>query len=216
MGSHLWAFQKWCGTEPADIDYELASEFIRECYAELVYEAGQSHEQLAHFIAALRAGKKLLPRDGWLGGAFPDEGCAVCGRSLAELIANGHDMAAEFEEGHKAEHKRRCQVEMAPSKNTRLPMHFGEALVALKGGYRVCRTEWLAPRGIPFTSYAQHISRTKGDTWLVLQEQHILISVGGTPVLSHRRLPWVATEADLLAEDWEIAPGSSCDRPTQP
>jgi hypothetical protein len=86
-------------------------------------------------------------------------------------------------------------------------MNFGHALMALNEGRRVARSGWNGKR--------QFIFRTRGSTHIVdsrsplagafpndtrIEEQaHLRIkSAQGTTA------PWVASQTDLLAEDWEI------------
>jgi hypothetical protein len=72
-------------------------------------------------------------------------------------------------------------------------MDFGGALEALKAGYKVSRPSW----------------NGKG-MWLLLQipDQHskmthpyIYIEY---PIAEGCRVPWMASQTDMLAEDWEI------------
>lgn len=77
------------------------------------------------------------------------------------------------------------------------PMNFGGALAVLKAGGRVARTGW----------------NGKG-MWLLLQEP-TLASLMTLPYLylnypqgsaaypQGARVPWLASQTDLLAEDWE-------------
>jgi hypothetical protein len=75
-----------------DTAYERAvvDEFILNCYGEFLSETELIEDQLACLMGALRRGRKLLPRDGLLGGAYDPAGCTNCGRSYAELVAGGH------------------------------------------------------------------------------------------------------------------------------
>lgn len=72
-------------------------------------------------------------------------------------------------------------------------MTFGDALIALKTGARLARCGW----------------NGKG-MWIALQvpDAH---SKMGLPYLymstvDGRLVPWLASQTDILAEDWEIAP----------
>lgn len=74
-------------------------------------------------------------------------------------------------------------------------MNFGEALEALKDGKRICRKGW--------------IDKTM---WLGLESPKIAsrmnlpyIFVYTKPgVFKKNVVPWVATQADILSEDWYI------------
>jgi hypothetical protein len=191
MGSHLWAFQKWCGTAPTKTDHAIAEEFIHSCYAECLFETAHIQDQLALLIAALRAGKTLLPRDAWLGGAIPAEGCTVCGRSQAELIQQGHLNRPEFLDGHAAEQQRRVQVQSAPSNPDRLGLTFGEAMHALRTGHSVCRKHW------PKTDSNQPWQHT---IWLQLRPTGLYLY----DVVTEQHIAWEPSPLDVLADDWEV------------
>lgn len=77
-------------------------------------------------------------------------------------------------------------------------MDFGSALYALKAGQRVMRAGW----------------NGKG-MWLSLQvpDEHSKMTLpyiyieypGGHPAYPHgSRVPWLASQTDMLAEDWEV------------
>ena len=72
-------------------------------------------------------------------------------------------------------------------------MNFGDAIQALKRGERVCRAGW----------------NGKG-MWLALQrpDAHSKMTL---PYIYMRTaqgdlVPWLASQTDLLAEDWELVP----------
>lgn len=70
-------------------------------------------------------------------------------------------------------------------------MNFGQALEALKAGNRVCRSGW----------------NGKG-MWLELQvpDAHSKMSLPYIymKTATNDLVPWLASQTDMLAEDWEI------------
>lgn len=78
-------------------------------------------------------------------------------------------------------------------------MDFGEALKALKAGHEVCRDGWngkgmwlelqVPDAGSKMTLPYIYIEYPKG---------HVAYSEGS-------RVPWLASQTDMLAEDWRIA-----------
>lgn len=77
-------------------------------------------------------------------------------------------------------------------------MNFGNALLALKSGQRVTRVGW------------------QGRTWLRLQRPDAASKMT-LPYIYERTshgdlVPWVASHADVLAEDWAVAPAVQFER----
>lgn len=69
---------------------------------------------------------------------------------------------------------------------------FGYALHALKGGQAVTRDGW--------NGHGQYLLLQVPDAHSKMRKPYIYITpVGGEPV------PWVASQTDLLAEDWKLA-----------
>jgi hypothetical protein len=84
--------------------------------------------------------------------------------------------------------------------------NFGEALVALKFGQKVARQGWNG-KGmfLYFVPEGQYPARTAiakaewGEDGLVPYQPYIAMkTVQGTVV------PWLASQTDMLAEDWEV------------
>lgn len=85
-------------------------------------------------------------------------------------------------------------------------MNFGEALAAIKDGKRVARAGW--------NGKGMFLFLVPGSTFTVNREPLLSIMGEGTQVQYHAHidmktaqgyvLPWLASQADLLSEDWEI------------
>lgn len=71
-------------------------------------------------------------------------------------------------------------------------MNFGEALRELKAGYSVTRKGW--------NGQGQYLRLQRPDGHSKMRHPYIYIS----PV-DGRLVPWVASQTDLLAEDWVLA-----------
>lgn len=87
-----------------------------------------------------------------------------------------------------------------PSKN----LNFGQAIYALKDGLKVCRSGWNG-KGmflyyVPANNYpavTEIAKETFGDT--VPYGAYIAMKTAQNNVV-----PWLASQTDVLAEDWEI------------
>lgn len=89
-------------------------------------------------------------------------------------------------------------------------MNFGEALAAIKAGKRVARVGW--------NGKGMFLSLVPGSTFTVNRESLLSIMGEGTQVQYHAHIdmktaqgyvvPWLASQADLLSEDWEIVDAS--------
>jgi hypothetical protein len=88
-------------------------------------------------------------------------------------------------------------------------MDFGKALEALKLGSRLARTGWNGtgmyvvrmpgyPTGIPANQASAEAHGVPAGTSLVVREYLAMWTADGSVV------PWVASQTDLLAEDWTI------------
>ena len=85
-------------------------------------------------------------------------------------------------------------------------MNFGEALAAIKAGKRVARAGW--------NGKGMFLFLVPGSTFTVNREPLLSIMGEGTQVQYHAHIdmktaqgyvvPWLASQADLLSEDWEI------------
>ena len=85
-------------------------------------------------------------------------------------------------------------------------MNFGEALAALKDGKRVARAGW--------NGKGMFLFLVPGSTFMVNREPLLSIMGEGTQVQYHAHIdmktaqgyvvPWLASQADLLSEDWEV------------
>lgn len=85
-------------------------------------------------------------------------------------------------------------------------MNFGEALAAIKAGKRVARVGW--------NGKGMFLFLVPGSTFTVNREPLLSIMGEGTQVQYHAHIdmktaqgyvvPWLASQADLLSEDWEV------------
>jgi hypothetical protein len=77
---------------------------------------------------------------------------------------------------------------------------FGWALAQLRGGSKVCRKGWNG-RGI-------FIELQKPDENSKMTHPYIFIDTTGlqteNPDAPKDRVPWLASQTDMLAEDWEV------------
>jgi len=87
-----------------------------------------------------------------------------------------------------------------------MPMSFSDALVALKKGHRIARTGW--------NGKGMFLFLVPGSHFMVNREPLLSIMGEGTNVEYHAHIdmktaqgyvvPWLASQADLLDDDWEI------------
>lgn len=79
-------------------------------------------------------------------------------------------------------------------------MNFGEAIEALRGGYRVRRRGWNG-KGI-------FIELQVPDEHSKMTHPYIFIDTTGlqsdNPDAPRDRVPWLASQTDMLAHDWEV------------
>ncbi|QVW08790.1 hypothetical protein CBW1004CProp1_gp39 [Phage CBW1004C-Prop1] len=81
-----------------------------------------------------------------------------------------------------------------------MTMNFGQAIEALKQGEKVCRSGWNG-RGI-------HLELQRPDDHSKMTSPYIFIDTTGlqteNPGAPKSRVPWLASQTDMLAEDWHI------------
>lgn len=71
-------------------------------------------------------------------------------------------------------------------------MNFGQALTELRSGIRVTRRGWNGPgQYIALQRPDEHSANTLPYLWI--------------HTVQGDRVPWVASQADMLADDWELA-----------
>jgi hypothetical protein len=85
-------------------------------------------------------------------------------------------------------------------------MNFGDAIAALKAGKRVARAGW--------NGKGMFLFLVGGSTFTVNREPLMSILGEGTQVQYHAHIdmktaqgyvvPWLASQADMLSEDWEL------------
>jgi len=77
-------------------------------------------------------------------------------------------------------------------------MDFGAALIALRAGHRVARTGWNG-KGMWLK-----LQVPDENSKMTLPYIYIEYPEGHPAYPSGSRVPWLASQTDLLAEDWEI------------
>lgn len=77
-------------------------------------------------------------------------------------------------------------------------MKFGDAIEALKNGYKVARQGWNGKGQWLFMIPASHWETTRG---LELLDGRPWI---GIKTVDDQFMPWVASQSDMLVEDWVI------------
>lgn len=84
-------------------------------------------------------------------------------------------------------------------------MNFGEALLRLKEGKRVCRSGWngksmflFLVNGSNFVVNREPLLSIMGEGAVVTYCPHIDMKTADDKVV-----PWLASQTDVLAEDWE-------------
>ena len=79
-------------------------------------------------------------------------------------------------------------------------MDFGEAISMLKAGHKVARAGWNG-KGI-------FIELQVPDEYSKMTHPYIFIDTTGlqtdNPAAPKSRVPWLASQTDMLAEDWEV------------
>ncbi len=85
-------------------------------------------------------------------------------------------------------------------------LNFGEAIVALKEGKRVCRNGW--------NGKGMYLFLVNGSNFKVNREPLLSIMGEGAEVTYRPHIdmkdaegkvvPWLASQTDMLAEDWEL------------
>ena len=98
--------------------------------------------------------------------------------------------------------------EMLTEEEKQGPSHFGEALRLLKCGCKVARTGW--------NGKGMFIFLVPGSTFKVNRPPLLGIYPEGTEIKYHAHIdmktatgeivPWLASQTDVLAEDWTIVP----------
>lgn len=77
-------------------------------------------------------------------------------------------------------------------------MDFGEALFELKNGNKVCRSGWNGKgMWLMFQVLDEHSKMTLPYIYIEYPKGHPAYPQGS-------RVPWLASQTDLLAEDWAI------------
>jgi hypothetical protein len=91
---------------------------------------------------------------------------------------------------------------MALVKSTMIPGDFGWALYRLRSGERVRRSGW--------NGKGMWLILVAVNDWSVSEafvdgEPHELLPWIGMKTADEKFVPWLASQTDMLAEDWEIA-----------
>ena len=74
-------------------------------------------------------------------------------------------------------------------------MNFGLAIELLKNGYRVAREGW--------NGRGQHLELQRPDAHSKMTLPYIYITT-----VQGDRVPWLASQTDMLAEDWVVVEGA--------
>lgn len=79
-------------------------------------------------------------------------------------------------------------------------MDFGDAIRALKAGKKVSRTGWNGKgMWLKLQVPDEHSKMTLPYVYMEYPAGHVAYPSGS-------RVPWLASQTDLLAEDWEVLP----------
>jgi hypothetical protein len=78
-------------------------------------------------------------------------------------------------------------------------MNFGQALEALKEGSKVCRKGWNG-KGM-WLQFVPYLS----DNNSTIPNDYTCLPWIGMKTADNKFVPWLASQTDVLAEDWEIA-----------
>jgi hypothetical protein len=81
-------------------------------------------------------------------------------------------------------------------------MNFGEVLHYLKNGYKVCREGW--------NGKGMWLVLIKAGEYNILGNDHVVAGIMESPFIAMKTvdnhiIPWVTSQADVLAEDWQLA-----------
>lgn len=79
-------------------------------------------------------------------------------------------------------------------------MNFGEALELLKNGYSMCRSGWNGSN--IFIKLQRPDEHSKMSSPYIYIDTRYVVSNSPTAIRSC--VPWVASQTDLLAEDWRV------------
>lgn len=166
--------------------------------------------------AVLRNGFEIVESSACVSAANYDEtlGAEICMKKIKDKIwfllgfllqtaVTGIDrraaqdaFEAELAEGNCCQSCGGCDCEQADRKMT-----FGDAICAMRRGLKVRRRGWNG-RGI-------HIELQVPDEHSKMTYPYIYIDTTGlqteNPDATKDRVPWLASQTDMLAEDWEIA-----------
>ena len=87
-------------------------------------------------------------------------------------------------------------------------MHFGEALEALKKGYKVARAGWNG-KGmwlilVPGTKSVRPVAGTPYSRAGITAEVNIEPHIDMFTAQGNMQPGWLASQADMLAEDWQV------------
>ncbi|MCP9358688.1 DUF2829 domain-containing protein [Liquorilactobacillus satsumensis] len=87
-------------------------------------------------------------------------------------------------------------------------MDFGKAITSLKQGYRVARKGWNGKGIFIELKKGEHLDTPNNRFDKVMTHDFIYIDTTGlqsdNPDAPKSRVPWLASQTDMLAEDWYI------------
>lgn len=84
-------------------------------------------------------------------------------------------------------------------------MKYGQALEALEGGYRVCRRGWNG-KGMWLVIVRPYDELLQGFVWYRVSDiaPENCLSWIGMKTADGKFVPWLASQTDMLAQDWEV------------
>lgn len=83
-------------------------------------------------------------------------------------------------------------------------VNFGEAIVALKDGHRVARSGWNGKGMWLFLIKGEAVRQAISDRYGDEGDGFPVCDAIYMKTADNKLVPWLASQADILAEDWEI------------
>ena len=159
-----------------------------------------------------RGAKNVIGDDGmgndWI--QYADSACELCKGGGERENKQGNKLPCACVTRKLAEISGRSK-----ERETRAPrtvFDFSGALYRLKHGLKVTRTGWNG-RGqhiflVQYSTYPEHVGDQSDDVRMMVVEPFICIRT-----VQGKAVPWLASQADLLAEDWREVSDSEIESP---
>ena len=113
-------------------------------------------------------------------------------------------LSNDFEQVKKDYEDLQSKLGFQIEENKIVKLNFGEAIEALKKGRKVCRKGWngkgMYLRLVHNDKYSLDVESFEDLKILSIE----LISWVGMKTADNKFVPWLASQTDILAEDWEI------------